>query len=159
MAKADEKVCTYEPKKSAHTSQKSLHTRAKKVGTHEPKVQTNGVYPDFLSISLLGGGKLTNSTLLTTMVVLFQKHFSRSSSFRRSYLNLSNQFKTCEKTYARTQYTPHLMCFTRYWDSTEFCSRNQENIPAPKTAAPKLLSFATCTPFFTAAGLGPVHLL
>ena len=75
MAKADEKVCTYEPKRSAYTSQKSLHTRAKKVCTHEPKVQTTGVYPDFLSISLLGGGKLTNSTLLTTMVVLFQNTF------------------------------------------------------------------------------------
>ena len=67
MAKADEKACTYEPK--------SLHTRAKKVCTHEPKVQTTGVYPDFLSISLLGGGKLTNSTLLTTVVVLFQNTF------------------------------------------------------------------------------------
>ena len=67
MAKADEKACTYEPK--------SLHTRAKKVCTHEPKVQTTGVYPDFLSISLLGGEKLTNSTLLTTVVVLFQNTF------------------------------------------------------------------------------------
>ena len=68
MAKADEKVCTYEPKKSAHTSQKSRHTRAK-------SPNERGVYPDFLSISLLGGGKLTNSTLLTTMVVLFQNTF------------------------------------------------------------------------------------
>ena len=75
MAKADEKVCTYEPKKSAHTSQKSLHTQPKKVCTHKPKVQTTGVYPDFLSISFLGGGKLTNSTLLTTVVVLFQNTF------------------------------------------------------------------------------------
>ena len=66
MAKTDEKVCTYEPKKSA---------QAKKVCTHKPKVQTTGVYPDFLSISLLGGGKLTNSTLLTTMVGLFQNTF------------------------------------------------------------------------------------
>ena len=107
---------------------------------------------------IMRGVDQTNTCLLTMIVVLLQNTFCLgSSSLQGSYLNLSKELKTCEKTYARIQHTPRLnvlhslLKFHRIWFMK---SRNE--IPAREnglTGTTILLSLVTCAPFLMAAGL------
>ena len=108
----------------------------------------------------MGGVDQTNTCLLTMIIVLLQNTFCLgSSSLRGSYLNLSKELKTCEKTYARIQHTPHLNVLhslLRFHQILFMKSRNE--IPAREnglTGTTILLSLVTCTPFLMAAGLAP----
>ena len=82
-----------------------------------------------------------------------------SSSLRGSYLNLSKELKTCEKTYTRIQHTPHpnvLHSLLRFHRILFMKSRNE--IPAWEnglTGTTILLSLVTCAPFLMVAGLAP----
>ena len=71
---------------------------------------------------IMRGVDQTNTCLLAMIVVLLQNTFCLgSSSLQGSYLNLSKELKTCEKTYARIQHTPRLnvlhslLRFHRIW--------------------------------------------
>ena len=107
----------------------------------------------------MGGVDQTNTCLLTMIVVLCIVFCLGSSSLRGSYLNLSKESKTCEKTYTRIQHTPHLnvlhslLRFHWIWFMK---SRNE--IPARENGLTRttiLLSLVTCAPFLMVAGLVP----